>query len=76
MYKKKEKCNLIPISKEESEKIRSQFPTACIPRTMKGKSQRHRYYCSTERKYMQLIADTNILAKEWIQENSWNNYKK
>lgn len=36
---------MILISKEEKEAVRAKFPKACIVRTMRQRSKRHRYYC-------------------------------
>lgn len=36
---------MIPINKEEATIIRERFPKTHIVRTMKQKSNRHRYYC-------------------------------
>lgn len=36
---------MVLISKEEKEAVRSRFPKACIVRTMRQRSKRHRYYC-------------------------------
>lgn len=36
---------MVLITKDEKEIIRKQFPKICIVRTVKAKSNRHRYYC-------------------------------
>lgn len=59
---------MIAISKDESLKLREQYPDIYIVRTAKQKSKRHRYLCPPEEHYMRLIADTNIEAADIIKE--------
>lgn len=46
---------MIVISKEEAEIIRERIPEAHIVRTMKQRSNRHRYYCEETRKVLNLV---------------------
>jgi hypothetical protein len=55
---------MIPITQEESEKIREKYPKVCISRTVKEKhGKRGKRYCPEEIKYMEIIQDTNERAK-------------
>ena len=46
---------MVLITKDEKEIIRKQFPKACIVRTVKSKSNRHRYYCEEYPPVMRLL---------------------
>lgn len=58
------KNKLIRISKEESERIRAQYPRAEIARTCIQKSKRHHYYLPEAEKYLRIIADSNAAAAD------------
>jgi len=64
---------MIPITQEESEKIREKYPKVCISRTMKSQSKRHIYYLEESDKYLEIIQETNEQAKEiLIQHKRYN----
>lgn len=46
---------MILISKEEKDAVRKKFPKACIVRTMRQRSKRHRYYCEEAPAIMRYI---------------------
>ena len=66
---------MIPITQEESEKIREKYPKVCISRTVKVRSKRHRYYLEESDKYLELIADTNEQAKEILKQHKKYNLR-
>ncbi len=67
---------MINITKEESEKIRKQYPNVEIYRTMKGHQgkKRGKRYLPEIDCYLKLIADTNIEAQHILQEHHKNHY--
>ena len=66
---------MIPITQEESEKIRAKYPKVCIQRTMKVRSKRHCYYLEESDKYLELIADTNVQAAEILRQHKRYNLR-
>lgn len=60
---------MIDISTEEKDKIRKQYPNACITRTMIHDSKRHHYDLEESDKYLELIADTNERAAEILKQH-------
>lgn len=46
---------MIAISKEEAQVIRERFPNVHIVRTMRQRSNRHRYYCEEQRGVIRAI---------------------
>lgn len=54
---------MIPITKEESMKIRSLVPYAPIVRTVKQKYHRHRYFLAEETRYLKIIPENPYAAK-------------
>jgi len=67
---------MIDISKEESEKIRKQYPNAEIYRTMKGHQgkKRGKRYLPEVDCYLRIIADTNSEARQLLQEHHKNHH--
>lgn len=59
---------MIPITKQEKEKLVELFPGYVFPRTMKQDSKRHHYFCVETERLMRPIADTNIHAAAFIEE--------
>lgn len=59
---------MIPVTKEESMKVREAYPKAEIVRTCIQKSKRHRYYMAEIEKYLRLIEDTNMFAADICQK--------
>lgn len=59
---------MIPVSKQETIKLRECYPEIFIVRTAKQKSKRHRYLCPPEERYMRLISSTNGQAAEIVKE--------
>lgn len=57
---------MIMINKAESEAIRERFPSVHIVRTMRQDSNRHRYYCTEDRRVMRFLdrfRNRNVLEK-------------
>jgi hypothetical protein len=46
---------MIAINKAEKEAILSKYPDTHVVRTMKHDSKRHRYYCTEDRRVMNLL---------------------
>lgn len=59
---------MIPITKEEKQYLASLFPDCKFPRTMKGDSKRHHYFCVETVKLMRPIAKTNPHAAAFMKE--------
>lgn len=58
---------IILISKQESEKIRNEYPDLWIPQTGRGKpSKRHKRYLPEIERYLRLIVDTNLEAAQIV----------
>lgn len=53
---------MILISKEEKDVISKAFPDAHIVRTMKQKSNRHRYYCEESNSVMKYLNEARVCA--------------
>ena len=66
---------MITITKEQAEKIRTKYPQVHISRTMKQKSKRHMYYLEESDKYLELIQDTNVQAKEILSQHKKQHLK-
>lgn len=59
---------MIPITKEEKQKLEMLYPQYQYPRTMKQDSKRHHYYCTESEELMRAIADSNFRAAERVKE--------
>ena len=59
---------VIPITKAETEVIRSLFPRVSIVRTMRQKSKRHKYYCEEDRAAMACLEMMRSGAAKTIDE--------
>lgn len=46
---------MITITKEETNEIRERFPDVHIVRTVKGRSRRHKYYCTEDKRVMNFL---------------------
>lgn len=65
---------MIPISKEEKDRLVEAFPQYQYPRTMKKDSKRHHYFCTEIYSLMVTIADTNEAARKFV--NDYNKHRK
>lgn len=64
---------MIPITKEEKEKIIKKFPNIYIVRTMKQKSKRHHYFCEESRPILKFL--NRIRGDQPLHDNSCNHRK-
>ena len=55
---------MVVITKEEAMEIKKRFPNVHIVRTMKHKSNRHRYYCEENWKVMRFLNEKRGLIPE------------
>lgn len=60
--------SMIPITKDEKMRLERAYPEYRYPRTMRGDSKRHHYYCPEIESLMRLIADTNEQAAAFVRE--------
>lgn len=65
---------MILISKVERDLIKSRFPKAYIIRTCKSKSDRHKYYCTEDRKVMSFLDRLRNPKEQRRNPNDRNRY--